>query len=54
MGGLQSRTQGIVVHIEWTLSPFLGDPAQPFALFTQRGGNIYSDVLTTIGKLFSN
>lgn len=41
-------------QMAWTLSPFLGDPANPFVLFGQRGGNIYSDVLTTIGKLFSS
>jgi hypothetical protein len=29
----------------------MGDPSLPFILFSQRGGNIYSDVLTTLGQL---
>jgi hypothetical protein len=53
MEGLQSRTRGIVVHIEWTLRPFMGDPTLPFILFSQKGGNIYSDVMITLGQLFS-
>lgn len=39
-------------QMAWTLRPFMGDPSLPFILFSQRGGNIYSDVLTTLGQLF--
>jgi hypothetical protein len=39
-------------QMTWTLRPFMGDPSLPFILFSQRGGNIYSDVLATIGQIF--
>lgn len=38
-------------QMAWTLSPFLGDPTQPFILFAQRGGNFYGDVLNTLFDL---
>lgn len=38
-------------QMAWTLSPFVGDPRQPFILFRQVGGNFYADVLSSIGTL---
>ena len=38
-------------QIAYTLSPFVGDPGQPFILFTQYGDNFYSYVLTQIVHL---
>jgi hypothetical protein len=38
-------------QMAWTLSPFVGDPDQPFILFRQIGGNFYADVFTSLGTL---
>ena len=35
-------------QMAWTLSPFMGDPKLPFILFTQPGGNFYSNVLNSL------
>jgi hypothetical protein len=40
-------------QLAWTLRPFFGDPDAPFALFREISGTFYSDVLRTIGQLFS-
>jgi hypothetical protein len=40
-------------QLAWTLRPFFGDPDAPFALFREISGTFYSDVLHTIGQLFS-
>lgn len=37
----------------WVLRPFIGDPELPFSWFRPRGGNVFLDVLRTLGKLFS-
>lgn len=39
-------------QLAWTLRPFFGDPDAPFALFREISGTFYSDILTTIGRLF--
>jgi hypothetical protein len=38
-------------QMAWTLSPFLGEPGKPFILFTQFGGNFYSDVINSLMRL---
>jgi len=38
-------------QMAWTLSPFIGDPGEPFMLVKQVGGNFYSDVLSSIQEL---
>lgn len=38
-------------QMAWTLSPFIGEPGQPFMIFRQVGGNFYADVVSSIGKL---
>jgi hypothetical protein len=38
-------------QMAWTLSPFVGDPDQPFILFRQIGGNFYADVFASLGTL---
>jgi hypothetical protein len=40
-------------QLAWTLRPFFGDPDAPFALFREISGTFYSDILRTIGQLFS-
>jgi hypothetical protein len=35
----------------WTLRPFVGDPTKAFILFLKPGGNIYADVLRSIGEV---
>jgi hypothetical protein len=40
-------------QMAWTLSPFIGDPGEPFIIFRQVGGNFYADVLNSIGQLAS-
>jgi hypothetical protein len=40
-------------QLAWTLRPFFGDPNAPFALFREIDGTFYSDILQTIGRLFS-
>ncbi len=35
-------------QMAWTLSPFIGEPNNPFIVFRQIGGNFYSDVFTTL------
>jgi hypothetical protein len=40
-------------QMAWSLRPFMGDPSLPFELFSERGGNFYSDVVTTLGQLFT-
>jgi len=40
-------------QMAWTLSPFVGDPGQPFILFRQIGGNFYSDVLSSLRQLLA-
>lgn len=38
-------------QMAWTLSPFVGDPNQPFIFFRQIGGNFYADVFNSLGIL---
>ena len=38
-------------QLAWTLRPFFGDRATPFALFREISGTFYSDILQTIGRL---
>lgn len=38
-------------QMAWTLRPFIGAPGKPFVLFLQLGGNIYADVISTIGEI---
>ena len=40
-------------QMAWILRPFVGDPGTGFALFRHMGGNFYTDVLRSIGQLFS-
>jgi hypothetical protein len=40
-------------QLAWTLRPFFGDPDAPFALFREISGTFYSDILRTIGDLFT-
>lgn len=39
-------------QMAWTLSPFIGQPNEPFVLISQVGGNFYADVLTSLWQLF--
>lgn len=38
-------------QMAWTLSPFLGDPTNPFVLVAQHGGNFYADVINSLTTL---
>jgi hypothetical protein len=38
-------------QMAFTLSPFVGDPQQPFMLFTQFGDNFYSYVVNILMTL---
>lgn len=38
-------------QMAYTLSPFVGDPQQPFILFAEFGGNFYSSVANAIAEL---
>lgn len=38
-------------QMAWTLSPFMGDPKQPFLWIQSPGGNFYSDVLNSLRHL---
>jgi hypothetical protein len=38
-------------QMAWTLSPFIGAPGEPYIVFSRFGGNFYSDVIATIGRL---
>lgn len=40
-------------QLAWTLRPFFGDPGLPFELFRQIEGNFYTNVVQTIGRIFS-
>jgi hypothetical protein len=39
-------------QMAWILRPFIGTPHLPFAWFRPRGGNVFGDLLRTIGELF--
>jgi hypothetical protein len=39
-------------QMAWTLSPFMGDPTQPYMLLQQPGGNFYADVFNALIMLF--
>lgn len=39
-------------QMAFTLSPFVGDPAQPFILLTQYGDNFYSYLMNNLWQLF--
>ncbi|MEQ4301656.1 hypothetical protein ABNF97_09735 [Plantactinospora sp. B6F1] len=39
-------------QLAWTLRPFFGDPAQPFAFFRTIDGNFYAEILRSLGSLF--
>jgi len=41
-------------QMAWTLSPFMGEPGTPFILFTQPGGNFWSDVFNSIRTLLGH
>jgi hypothetical protein len=38
-------------QMAWTLSPFIGDPGQPFIVLNQVGGNFYADVIASLSEL---
>jgi hypothetical protein len=38
-------------QMAWTLRPFMGIPGKEFILFSQRGGNLYTDVVQSIMEL---
>lgn len=38
-------------QMAWTLSPFIGDPGQPFILFRRVSGNFYTDVINSLLSL---
>jgi hypothetical protein len=38
-------------QMAWTLSPFIGAPGEPFILFSQAGGNFYTDVWNSLRDL---
>ena len=38
-------------QMAWLLRPLIGDPSQPFAVFSERGGNAFADVLQALGRL---
>jgi len=38
-------------QLAWTLRPFFGSPAEPFALFRNISGTFYGDIFATIGRL---
>ena len=38
-------------QMAWLLRPLIGDPAQPFAVFCERGGNAFADFFNALGKL---
>jgi hypothetical protein len=40
-------------QMAWVLSPFVGDPDQPFILFNQAGGNFYTNVLESLKHLLN-
>jgi hypothetical protein len=40
-------------QLAWTLRPFFGSPDMPFELFRDLDGTFYTDVLQTLGSLFS-
>ena len=40
-------------QMAWTLSPFIGAPGEPYIVFSRFGGNFYSDVIATIGRLLT-
>jgi hypothetical protein len=35
-------------QMAWTISPFIGDPGQPFILARRAGGNFYADVINSL------
>jgi hypothetical protein len=37
----------------WILRPFIGDPAKPFELFRERGGNVFLDVIQALNRLLT-
>lgn len=39
-------------QMAWILRPFVGSPDLKFAVFRKFGGNFYTDVIETIGRLF--
>ncbi len=40
-------------QMAWVLRPFIGSPKLPFEWFRPRGGNVFSDVLRSIGELLT-
>lgn len=38
-------------QLAWALRPFVGHPAAPFELFRQYGGNVYSNIIFSLGEL---
>jgi hypothetical protein len=40
------------MQMAWTLRPYIGEPGREFILFAQVGGNIYSDLLSSVIELF--
>jgi hypothetical protein len=38
-------------QMAWTLSPFIGQPGEPFVLVSQVGGNFYADVIASAQEL---
>jgi hypothetical protein len=39
------------MQMGWILRPFIGSPDEPFVWFRERGGNVFADILRTIGQL---
>jgi hypothetical protein len=40
-------------QMAWVLRPFIGAPKLPFEWFRPRGGNVFTDVLRSIGELLT-
>ncbi len=38
-------------QMAWLLRPLIGDPVQPFTVFSERGGNAFADFFQALGKL---
>jgi hypothetical protein len=38
-------------QVAWTLRPFVGYPSAPFELVRQIGGNVYTDILASVGEI---
>jgi len=39
-------------QLSWAMRPFVGHPAFPFRVFSDVGGNFYSDIIRSLGEVF--